>query len=383
VRGFALLGILLANMVFYCQPIAVALLGWAGTPGGLDRAVILLVRLLVEAKFYALFSLLFGVGFGLQLARAEARGTRFGWRYGRRLVGLAIFGLLHMLFLWTGDILHIYAVTGSLLLLFRKRRPRTVLWWALALLLVSLLFQLVATVMVPLLRASASAAAPDPRRALAALASQGWQAYGQGNFLAVSQQRARDALLFLPATLITLPSTLAFFLIGLWVARRGLLQELGAGRRLPMRVLALCLPLGLAINVLLMLGRDHQTAGWRLAVGAAIFLGAPLLTIGYAAGLVLLSAHGRWRRRLAPLAAAGRMALSNYLLQSLICSTLFYGYGFGLLGRFGPATASTLALAIWTAQLAWSRLWLTHFRSGPAEWLWRSFTYLRWQPLRR
>ena len=123
---------------------------------------------------------------------------------------------------------------------------------------------------------------------------------------------------------------------------------------------------------------DGRVAGY-----AAVAIGGPLLCFAYASGLALLVAGQPWRQRLAPLGAAGRMALTNYLLQSLVCTTLFYGYGVGLLGRLGAAAGLALALALWAAQLGLSVLWLRHFRYGPAEWLWRSLTYLRAQPMRR
>jgi len=119
------------------------------------------------------------------------------------------------------------------------------------------------------------------------------------------------------------------------------------------------------------------------AAHAGVALGGPILCFGYASGIALLCAHEGWRRLLAPLGAAGRMALTNYLLQSLVCTTLFYGYGFGLLGRFGAAAGLVLTLAIWVAQLGLSTLWLRYFRYGPAEWLWRSVTYRSVQPMRR
>ena len=377
VRGFALLGILVANMAFFCQPIAVAMLGWAAPGGALDRAVILLVRLLVEAKFYTLFALLFGIGFGLQLSRAEAarRPAAMAVRTAAGRSGGA------------GAVAHVPAVV--------RGHPA----------------QLRGGGDFPAAVSSATAAhdpgvghpagvaahvvpggdpgCPAPRvgepgdrppgragRAgrpgMAGLPSRQLRRRG------VATRARRPAVRALHPALPA--QTVGLFLLGFWLVRRGFLQQLAAQRQRMVRLLAICLPLGLAVNLLLMLARDHRTAGWRLVVALGILVGGPLLSLCYAGVLILLSAENRWRRRLAPLAAAGRMALTNYLLQSLVCTTLFYGYGFGLMGTFGPAAATAVAIALWVVQLFASVFWLRHFRCGPAEWLWRSFIYLRWQP---
>jgi uncharacterized protein len=106
------------------------------------------------------------------------------------------------------------------------------------------------------------------------------------------------------------------------------------------------------------------------------------MALGYGAGIVLLIQRDFWKKCLAPLQAVGRMALTNYLLQTLICTTLFYSYGLGLYGKVGPAAAVLLTIAIYLFQVAFSLLWIRRFRFGPAEWLWRSATYGRLQPMR-
>ena len=111
-------------------------------------------------------------------------------------------------------------------------------------------------------------------------------------------------------------------------------------------------------------------------------IGAPALAMSYVAVITLLVQHDAWRARLGPLAAVGRMALTNYLLQSLVATTIFYGYGFGLFGQIGPAVGILLTLAIFTAQIPLSVWWMGRFQFGPVEWLWRTLTYLRWQPIR-
>jgi uncharacterized protein len=202
----------------------------------------------------------------------------------------------------------------------------------------------------------------------------------------VTQQRARDFWVLLPTLRYMAPGMLSMFLIGMWVARRRLWHDIPANRRLLARVVAICLPLGVAANAFLLVARDQASAGnagWRLAVQAMLSLGGTLLCFAYAAGIALLIGQARWRRRLAPLGPAGRMSLSNYLMQSLVCTTMFYGYGLGLQGRFGAAAGAAFALGLWVAQVGLSTLWQRPFYFGPAEWLWRLLTYLRPPGMRR
>jgi uncharacterized protein len=364
VRGLALLGILLVNMSFYAQPIAAALRGPPPASGRLDRIVGGTIELLAEGKSYPLFALMFGFGLHVQLTRA---GTSFRSVQARRLAVLAAIGAAHALLLWSGDILIVYAVLGMLALAFVRRRPRTLLLWALLLPMLPPAVLLAAAAVRHLL------GLPPPvllgGSNLAPLAEAGWQRYGHGSYLEVTRQRARDYVLVIPSLLRMAPAMLAMVLTGLWVARRGVLQDPTAHRRWLLGVLAVCLPLGLVVSA------AAQRPGGRLLLA---FDGPPL-AFAYAAALGLLSA----RRRLTLLEAAGRMPLSNYVLQSLVCTTIFYGYGAGLLGSLGPAALAALALAVWGGQLVLSTLWLRRFRCGPLEGLWRSLTYGRWQRWRR
>src|SRR5262249_46605365 len=155
---------------------------------------------------------------------------------------------------------------------------------------------------------------------LTALAAQGWETYGHGSFAEVTRQRAHDFVLLMPSLARMVPGILCMFVGGLWVARRGLLHDVVANRRLLARIFAVCLPLGLAVNGLGVLAH-HFGAGtpssWVIVEQVAIAFGGPLLCIGYASGLALLVARGSWR--FAALQAAGRMALTNYLMQSFVC----------------------------------------------------------------
>jgi uncharacterized protein len=146
------------------------------------------------------------------------------------------------------------------------------------------------------------------------------------------------------------------------------------------------LGLGLPLNLVYALASEavsRVVPGWlSLLAQAALTAGAPLLSLGYAAGLALLLLRPGWSDRLAPLQAAGRLALSNYLLQSTICTLIFYGYGLGRFGQVQAAGGLLLTLVIYAGQLLLSGWWLGHFASGPVEWLWRSLSYGRWQRLR-
>jgi uncharacterized protein len=383
-RGVALLGILLANMPVYSHPIAALMAGEPTAQGRIDEATAVVVRFLVEAKFYSLFSLLFGIGFAVQMSRASARGVAFVRIYARRLVALAVFGAAHALLVWPGDILLVYAVLGVVLLAFRDRQPSTLLLWAATFLVVPRIIDLGSLLLTS--EATATAAAVERAAHMTSLAAEGWMIYGQGSFADVTRQRAHDYALLWPSIRLMAPGIVCMFLTGVWVIRRGLLQDLAASRPLITRIFAICLPLGVAVNVFLVVARSRAATGdvtWRLLSKVALSLGGPLLAVAYATGIALLVARPAWRRRLVPIGAAGRMALTSYLVQSLVCTTLFYGYGAGLLGRVNTAGGAALALGLWLAQIGASTLWLRRFRYGPAEWVWRWATYLRRPPMRQ
>ncbi len=379
-RGFALFGILLVNMELFGRPLAAVQAGLPAFTGPLDRAVAWLITFLAEGKFYSLFSFLFGYGLAIQLERA-AGGGPFVPRYLRRLFVLLLIGLAHALLFWPGDILVTYAVLGVFLIPFRAARPATLLIWALGLLLVPLLITLPLVALVSL--TGAGGAATDAARAAAERAT---RVYLEGSFAEMTAQRARDLAVIYAGAIFAAPSIFVMFLLGLYAGRRGVFRRVEEHLPLIRRTLAWGLGLGLPAGAIYattteLLGRAAPAPALLLATVAQA-IGAPALCLGYAAGFTLLLRREGWRRRLAPLAATGRLALSNYLLQTLIATTIFYGYGFGLYGRVGPAAGLLLTVAIYLVQVPLSVLWLRHFQFGPAEWLWRSLTYLRPQPLR-
>lgn len=389
VRGFALFGILLVNMALFKAPAIVQASAPAAT-NLLDQLAAQAINLFAEGKFFTLFSFLFGFGFATQLLRARQHGVPFAPRYMRRLLVLLLFGVAHATLLWYGDILVTYALLGFALLLFRDSSPRTLLAWAIALLLGMTLLLGGGIAFVELQRADPAAGAAilaAEREQLASVEAEirrDTELYRAGSYgeLVLARTLAPVGLIY---NLVTqgIP-VLAMFLLGLYAGRRGILADVPAHRGLLRRVRFWGLLLGLTLSTLLVLAQTRLSLfGGLAALLLAHSLTGPLLALGYAATLVLLHERPRWRAPLAPLGAVGRMALTNYLLQTLICTTLFYGYGFGLYGQVGAALGVVLTLAIFALQVGWSVWWLRRFQFGPAEWLWRTLTYGRAQPMRR
>jgi uncharacterized protein len=182
------------------------------------------------------------------------------------------------------------------------------------------------------------------------------------------------------------PFMLAIFLLGMWIWKAEIFQHTERNLGLIRRVAWWGLGLGVAGNALFLLPRamdESRTMFGVLCSVVGFFIGNPALCLFYLMCIILLTRKPLWRRILAPFSAAGRTALSNYLFQAIVCTTLFYGYGFGLFGTIGPATTLLILLPIFAAQLGLSVWWLRHFRFGPAEWVWRSLTYWKLQPIRR
>jgi uncharacterized protein len=300
----------------------------------------------------------------------------------RRLAGLLLFGLLHIVLLWDGDILLIYAVTGVLLLLFRKRAPRTQLIWACALLAVMLTVYTLANI--------GLAVAGDATRELNEQVNREFATARSDAIRTALQTGYWDSIAKRIATyggtvvlLITrIPTVLAMFLIGLWAGRIGLFSDVDAHTWLWRRARTLGWLIGLPSALLVAFGyfRLNGFQGIAMLFFNQGFAG-PVLAAGYIATIVLALRGARWRTVLAPLASVGRMALTNYLAQSLICALLFNGYGLGLIGQVGPLASGAIAAGVFALQIAVSRIWLSRFAFGPLEWLWRSITYGALQPI--
>jgi len=374
-RGMALFGILAANMRAFFAPLDCYDNIGVLFHGRADVLAQLFIDGFIQGKFISIFSFLFGMGFAIQMSRAQARGVRFLGFYPRRLLALALFGLIHGMLIWAGDVLLTYALSGAILLLFRNRQQKTLLWWA------GSLFALPITAATFFLALYYSRFRP------------GWMApkppdlqklytviniYAHGTVRQIMAQNWVEWKRELPTNLFAIYAA-ALFLLGMWVWRAGIVQRLEEYRPVLKRVCAWCLPVGLIISLYVAIIKAVvppgvvSLRGWSAAV---LWLpGSHILAAGYASGLALLYLDEKKRRYLFPFAAVGRMALTNYLMQSVICTLFFYHYTTGLYGRIGPAVGLIPTVVLYGAQIVFSNWWLQRYRFGPMEWLWRWMTY--------
>lgn len=369
-RGLALFGVLIVNLgVFSGSDFAIEAhlpfpMGWGGAELAFLRDVLL------ESKAAALLAMLFGAGLAIQCEHATERGVAYLPFALRRSGALALIGLAHTFLLWNIDILLDYAVISLLLLPFMRLRGGRILWAIPILMVVTLLLAL------PALRIP-----EGPEQSSLSFAQQ-QQHYGAGSWLDALRFRAWEFVHQVgPQRLANrLVILTPFFILGAYFWRKGFLAE--PERHLPAlrRLFLACFILGLLSNLI---PQERLRAAvavlpfqpLRILIKATAFLARPALTIGYMAGILLLIRGARGRRVLGVFAPLGRMALTQYLLQSVFCTLLFNGYGLGLYGKVPMNLCILAGVALFALQVWTSQLWLARFRVGPVEWLWRRMTY--------
>ncbi|MER6360316.1 DUF418 domain-containing protein [Kitasatospora sp. NPDC001527] len=375
-RGFALFGILTVNITYLASAYHGTGVDEPGFGSPLDTAVRAVVALLFEAKFFLLFSFLFGYSFTLQLDSAARHGARFTPRFLRRLAGLFVLGGLHAVLLFPGDILTTYAVLGLVLLVLHRIRPRTAVRTAVVLFAVtSAAYLLLALALRGADGGDPAVAAADAQRATEALRG------GFGSVVGAHLDQLPDVLFLL--AFFQAPAALAAFLLGLAAGRHRALADLARHERTLRRLQLLGFPLGLlGAGVYTWSALAHPGASAQVFALGVDVVTAPVLAAAYAA-TVLRLARGRYGRRLvAVLAPPGRMTLTDYLTQSLVCVLVFTGVGAGLVGRVSPAGVAAIGVALFAAQAVGCRWWLARHPYGPVEWLLRAFTTLsrpRWR----
>jgi uncharacterized protein len=378
IRGLALFGVLLVNLYTHTELVLTEASVAAMPTAAIDPLFGFVIDVLWEGKAQALFSMLFGFGFALQMQRLSARGADATAVYLRRLGVLLVLGFAHLFLVFLGDILHIYALMGLLLLLARPLPDRVLLWAGLALSILAWpVFHL-------WLAASAPPGGEPPLE----------QVWAQGTAIRDALFRGSDYGAYVAeawrgnfAEYLATPMFPAYcayvfgrFLLGYWVARRGFLTDAAAHEALLAHLRPIMLWGGL---VLALLAQALEHAGDALPPLLAL-LASPLeeisklvLAAGYALWLLHWVRSGRFAAFARGLAAVGRMALTNYLMHSLAYLFVLYGFGLGLLPYTGALVSLLLALGVFALQIALSRWWLARRRFGPAEYLWRWATYGR------
>jgi uncharacterized protein len=388
-RGLALFGIIAANMRGFAGPLATYFqtdLLWKSTTDFWVQAVI---DAFVQGKFITIFAFLFGVGFAVQFTRAERRQSKFVRIYVRRLLALLFIGALHQLLLWWGDILVSYALSGSLLIPFRKRQNKTILIWALVMMLLPVMGAAGYCVYgyfrpdSPQKIAEQQKERVENRKKTEAEVEKTVKLYQASGYGTIFQRRLGELKHENSSQPAVIVYTLPIFLLGFWVWRRGVFQNPEAHRDLLKKGLIVGAIVGIPANIAfvwlshLPSGQTHVGPPTAMMVAgfALLIFGRPVLSMSYICAIALLFQKENWRRRMLPFGAIGRTALSNYLLQSTVCTTLFFGYGGGLFGKLSLAWLLVPTVVIYGLQVPLSNWWLDHYRFGPAEWAWRWMTY--------
>jgi len=385
-RGFAVLGILIINIQSFAHGEAAYLNPTAyGDLVGLNRWVWVLSHALANLKFLTIFSVLFGAGVVLMAGKMEAKGRSAAGLHYRRTFWLIVIGMLHAYLLWYGDILVTYGICALPIFLFRKVSPKRLLTVGLVAILVpSLLYlffgwslsfwpQEAYERMLLIWKPS-----EEIIRAEIATYQGGWfeqmshrvpAAFKMQTFIFVIWSGWRAAGLMLVG--------MALFKWRVLTAHRS--------RRFYVTLMVLAFAMGLP---LLIYGVETNfAANWSLDYSMFSgqqfnYWGSLFVAMGYISMIMLICKSTHLRKAISWFAAVGRMALTNYLLQTIICTTIFYGHGLGLFGQVKRSEQILLVFGVWAFLLILSPIWLRFFRFGPAEWLWRSLTYRGFQPMR-
>ena len=386
-RGFAVLGILALNIQSFAMPSAAYMNPTAyGDLQGINYWTWYFTHLLGDLKFWSIFGMLFGAGIVLMTTRYEAKGRRVAGLHYRRMFWLLVIGLLHAHFIWYGDILYTYAMCGLVLYLFRKLPPR----WLYVCSIIPLGFTTIVSLLTGWLLASGTA--PEMRDEL--LVS--WAPD------AAHLQEEIDIYLGSWTQQLTLRVPTAFFfqtflfivhlggrsaglmLIGMALYKQGIFDA-SRSRNFyrSMFVIGMLVGLPLVATEIAL----HEANNWSIEYSFYLipqlnFWGSIPVALGWVGLVMLVCKTPALQMVTQPLAAAGRMALTCYLLESLIATTLFYGHGLGWYGKVDRWQQLMVVVAIWVFLLIFATCWLRFFRYGPFEWMWRSLTYWKIQPLR-
>jgi len=396
IRGVAVMGILIMNIAAFAMPEAAYSNPAAyGGHTGLDLAVWAFNFIFIDGKMRGLFSFLFGASMLLVIDRATAKGENPARVHFSRMVWLFLIGEAHLILLWWGDILNHYALIGCVAWFFRKLPAYKLV--AIAIILIAMELILVSGLPFDVHAAEIAMRAPHPAAATISHYKELQESFGTPSATALRADLAlhrgpysallanglkgavgatRNSFLFVGC------ETLGYMLLGMAGLRSGMLT--GAwDRQQYRRWVAIGFGAGIPVSAALAFYVAHSGFALLSVVIGSIVLPTlirPLMIVAWASLIILLARPGS--ALTVRIAAAGRVAFSNYLGTTILCTTLFYGYGFGRYGHLSRAELYPVVFGAWALMLLWSRPWLSHFRYGPFEWLWRSLARLRFQPIR-
>lgn len=382
IRGFALLGILMMNIMSFAGPDIDD--SFSGTrseiyTGFWNELSLFLINTFVTANFYTMFSFLFGLGFYIFLSRAEKKKQSTSVLFLRRIGLLLIFGLLHGILLWYGDILWTYAITGLFLLLFYKFKPKVNLIIAVSLLVIM-------TIMIIL--SVAAAYMMEMYNSGTGLETEGFvfslhmtETILNGSYGDLVSMNAIILGLSAAGAIFVIPNVLAMFLLGLYAGQKGYFNNLRKSLGLLKKVAVIGIGIGLPVKIFtgyLTTYQSHDDVFVQLAQLSST-IGGPLMSLGYIAALALILL--KLPKLVSLLQPVGQMALTNYIGQTVIMLVIFYV--FGLFNSVNAVWFIPIAIGVFILQLLLSHFWMKYFSYGPLEWLWRSFTYFKIMPLRK
>ncbi|SNT34779.1 uncharacterized protein SAMN05444672_11618 [Bacillus sp. OK838] len=373
-RGLAILGIFLVNMPSFHSPL-LYIDGAERWSEGWDGILYRFSDVAAQASFYPLFAFLFGFGAVILAIKSEEKGISFPILFTKRLGFLLVLGCIHAFFIWHGDILINYAVFGFAFVFFYKMKGRNLI------LLGSVCYVLPFAILGSLFLIMGIFDREGMEMTTdSAMMKQSLKVYQSGTFTEILTQRALDWYMVNNPfnAIILFLSIFPFFLIGAGVAKQGFLQNINQYKRQLKAILIVSLLLGLSIKIL-----PYVTVYHFGTIFVQDYFGGPLLTIFYITAIALLAEQAGDSLLFRPLSYIGRMSMSNYLFQSIVCTAIFYSYGLGLYGTVSYTTGFFLLLALFCLQMLLSLLWMSLYKYGPVEYLWRFVTYGKRPVMRR
>ncbi len=389
-RGIALFGILVVNLYLFSNPIAIL-----GADGGLwhqwyNDAYLFFSRVFFEGKFITLFSFLFGLGFYIFTERLKLKELPVRIVFFRRMLLLFAFGMLHSTFFWAGDILAPYAIAGIFIMLFLYRKDKTIkIWMVIIIGLFLLLFSLLVLFIMwgmsmPDVAEGIKEGFAEANDEFLDMLARGYAVYATGSFAEMMAYRREEIAFVWMGMFITpmgIPYIIAIFLLGFLIGRKGLLDNPKLLRTMLIPRRWKFLIWGLALSTIYATTYLYQDPiifdGWLLLQMASIMFGSPLLMLGYCGFILHWLEEQKATELLKRFAPVGRMALTNYILQTVICTIIFYAYGLGLMGKYPPIFILPLAIAIFALQVYFSEWYFKKYKMGPLERIWRMGTYLK------